>query len=299
MSQDQYTFRGSDGTDLVAYRWDPDGSAVASAVLLHGMGEHALRYAELAAALNRRGFVVHGYDHRGHGATVGSGTKGDLGPGGWPALVADIRVFVDQLRSENRSLPVVLIAHSMGSVATQQFLLDNSDSVDAVALTGTAAFDLLEPALDLEQDLDLALFNTLFEPARTDFDWLSRDHAAVDAYLADPLCGFAIDRASTKSMFECARRLSDPTQVAAIRSDLPIYIAVGSKDPVNADLALVQVLVQRLRDAGVDDVTLRAYPDARHELFNEVNRTEVIADLVDWLDRALNLNDIETTREPR
>ncbi|MCU1647660.1 MAG: Monoacylglycerol lipase [Nocardia sp.] len=299
MSHHQFVFRASDGIGLAGYRWNPEGQAVAAVVLVHGMGEHGLRYAELAAKLTGQGYVVYGYDHRGHGATADPGARGDLGPGGWSALVADIGVFVDHVRAESRGLPIVLIAHSMGSFASQQFLLDNSWSVDAVALTGTAALDLLEPALDLERDLDLAMFNVPFEPARTDFDWLSRDDVAVDAYLADPLCGFGIDRASTKAMFAGARRLGDPAQVGKIRFDLPIYIAVGSKDPVNAELVLVEVLVQRLRDAGVEDVTLRVYPDARHELFNEVNRAEVTADLVDWLGRALARKDIEVVRRAR
>lgn len=299
MSQHQYTFSGSDGIDLTGYRWDPTGPPLAAAVLVHGMGEHVLRYGELAANLTRLGYVVYGYDHRGHGASADPDARGALGRYGWEALVADIGVMTDRVRAEKPGVPIVLIAHSMGSFATQQFLLDNSRRVDAVALTGTGALDMLEPALDLEQDLDLALFNASFAPARTDFDWLSRDDAAVDAYLADPLCGFGIDRESTKSMFQAARRLGDPAQVARIRSDLPIYIAVGSKDPVNANLALVEVLAQRLHEAGVKDVTVRVYSEARHELFNETNRAEVMADLADWLGRALARDSLETEGKAR
>ena len=98
-------------------------------------------------------------------------------------------VVVPQAKSDHPGLPIVIVAHSMGSFATQQFLLDHGTDVDAVALTGTAALDLLEPALDLSSDLDLSAFNAPFQPARTDFDWLSRDESVVDAYLADPLCG--------------------------------------------------------------------------------------------------------------
>jgi alpha-beta hydrolase superfamily lysophospholipase len=173
----------------------------------------------------------------------------------------------------------------MGSFAAQQFLLDHGTDVDAVALTGTAALDLLEPALDLSSDLDLSAFNAPFQPARTDFDWLSRDESIVDAYLADPLCGFGIDAASAKDMFAGARRLADPAQVARMPHYLPLYIAVGSKDPVNAELALLWALVDRYRDAGLTDVTVRVYDDGRHEILNETNRTEVIDDLLKWLQR--------------
>jgi alpha-beta hydrolase superfamily lysophospholipase len=192
---------------------------------------------------------------------------------------------IDRAKSDHSELPVVLVAHSMGSFATQQFLLDHGTEVDAVALTGTAALDLLEPALDLSRDLDLSAFNAAFQPARTDFDWLSRDEAVVDRYIADPLCGFGIDAASTREMFAGARRLADSTQVARVPHYLPVYIAVGSKDPVNADLALLWPLVDRYRDAGLADVIVRVYDDARHEILNETNRAEVIEDLLVWLHR--------------
>ena len=288
MPNTQFTFPASDGLDIVGYRWDPERTPIGAVALVHGMGEHVLRYEELAQALKGKGLVVYGYDHRGHGATAtAERSLGDLGPGGWPALVEDIGLFVDKIRAEHPRLPLLLVAHSMGSFAAQQFLLDNSDRVDAVALTGTASLDLLEPALDLDQELDLAMFNAPFAPARTDFDWLSRDEAIVDAYIADPLCGFGIDVASAKAMFVGARRLADPAEVSKVRSDLPILVAVGSKDPVNADLALVNVFVERLRAAGTEDLTFRVYEGARHEVFNETNRGEVVADLLNWIGRVV------------
>jgi alpha-beta hydrolase superfamily lysophospholipase len=196
-----------------------------------------------------------------------------------------LNLVVDRAKSDHSGLPVAMVAHSMGSFATQQFLLDHGTGVDAVALTGTAALDLLEPALDLTSDLDLSAFNAPFQPARTDFDWLSRDESVVDAYLADPLCGFGIDAASANDMFAGARRLADPAQVARMPHYLPLYVAVGSKDPVNADLALLWPLVDRYRDAGLSDVTVRVYDDGRHEILNEINRAEVIDELLLWLQR--------------
>jgi alpha-beta hydrolase superfamily lysophospholipase len=251
------------------------------------MGEHALRYEHVARALCDAGYVVYAQDHRGHGATarLASGDLGDLGPGGWDALVDDIGVIGAQIRADWPDLPIILLGHSMGSFAVQQYILGHSADVAGVVLTGTAAIDLLEPALDLDQPLDLAAFNAPFEPARTDFDWLSRDEGVVDAYLADPLCGFGIDTAGAKGMFAGARRLADPAEVAGIRSDLPVYIAVGDADPVNGGGALLTPLADRLRAAGVSDVTVVSYPGARHEILNETNRAEVIAALIGWADR--------------
>ena len=287
---DPYTFtcRSADGTQLAGYRWAPqdDQRTAGVVVLVHGMGEHVRRYDHVADALTSQGFVVYGHDHRGHGASLSrSDQPGHLGSHGWRALVEDLNLVVTIARSDHPGLPVVMVAHSMGSFAVQQFLLDHGASVDAVALTGTAAVDLLEPGLDLSGNLELSAFNAAFHPARTDFDWLSRDESMVDAYLVDPLCGFGIDTASLKDMFAGARRLADPAQMARIPGNLPLYVAVGSQDPVNAGLTLLWALVDRYRAAGLNDVTVRVYDEGRHEILNEINRAEVIDDLLQWLQR--------------
>src|ERR1700742_4742270 len=271
MASATFTYPAEDGAQITAYRWDPPGQARAVVQVTHGMGEHAQRYDHVARALNDAGYVVYAQDHRGHGA--------------WPALVDDIGGLSARIRDEQPGLPLVLFGHSMGSFAVQQYLLRHSWEVDAAALTGTAVIDLLEPAIDLDQPLDLAMFNAPFAPARTDYDWLTRDEAIVDAYVADPLCGFGLDPASAKQMFEGARALADPGELANIRPDLPLYIAVGEQDPVNGGLTLLTPLVDRLKDAGLTDVTTVTYPGARHEILNETNRDEVIGALISWLDR--------------
>jgi alpha-beta hydrolase superfamily lysophospholipase len=287
MPTSTFRFPSSDGLQVTVYRWEPQGAPIAAVQVTHGMGEHALRYEKFARDMNAKGFVVYAQDQRGHGETAGAGALGDLGEGGWPALVEDIGRLNAQIRAEHPGLPLILVAHSMGSFAAQQYLLDHSADVDAVVLTGTAVIDLLEPALDLDQPLDLTMFNAPFEPARTAYDWLSRDQAEVDSYVADPRCGFGIDQASAKAMFVGARRMADPSQVDVMRKDLPVYIAVGEADPINGALTVLDPLVDRYRAAGLTDVVVHTYPEARHEVLNETNRAEVIADLSNWLDQVL------------
>jgi alpha-beta hydrolase superfamily lysophospholipase len=142
--------------------------------------------------------------------------------------------------------------------------------------------------MDLDQPTDLSAFNAPFAPARTDFDWLSRDQDQVDAYVADPRCGFGLDPLSSREMFTAGRVMAGPARLATTRSDLPLYIAAGEADPLHGDLALVHLLVQRYRDAGLTDVSLPVYPGARHEIFNETNRDEVSADLIAWLDQRVS-----------
>lgn len=279
---------GRDGTPITLYRWVPEGEPRALVQLSHGMGEHALRYQHLADTLTNAGFLVQAHDQRGHGATASSPEEfGKIGEAGWTALVDDIDLLVTQAHDDHPDLPVVLLGHSMGSWIAQQYLLDHSDDITAVALSGTAALDLLEAQVDLDGPIDLSGFNAPFAPARTDFDWLSRDEAQVDAYIADELCGFGIDAEASKAMFDRARAFADPDRLAGIRSDLPVYITVGAEDPLNGQLALSNAVSDRLEKAGLTDVTYAAWPGARHEVLNETNRPEVEADLLAWLDRAV------------
>ena len=210
MPASTFRYPSSDGAQIAAYRWVPAGEPRAVVQLTHGMGEHARRYDHVARALNDAGFAVYAQDHRGHGGSGDPEALGDMGPGSWPALVDDVGLLSAHIRAEHPGLPLILLGHSMGSFAVQQYLLDHSADVDGAVLTGTAAIDVLEPAQDLDQPLDLAIFNAAFQPARTDYDWLSRDETIVDAYVADPYCGFGIDPASAKLMFLGARRVADP-----------------------------------------------------------------------------------------
>ena len=283
----RFTFTGRDGTVITAYRWEPVGAPRGVVQLTHGMGEHLLRYDHLGTTLAGAGFLVQGQDHRGHGATAGSQEAlGVLGADGWNSLVDDIDVLVERTHDRMEDVPVVLFGHSMGSFAAQQYLLDHSGRIAGLALSGTAAIDLLEPALDLDAPIDLSAFNAPFVH-RTGYEWLSRDDAQVDAYVADERCGFGLDAEGGKAMFARAREVADPDRLAGIRKDLPIHIMVGELDPVNGQLALVNALVERLQTAGLTDVTLTVWSDARHEIFNETNRDEVEADLLAWLDRVV------------
>ncbi|MFP5019341.1 alpha/beta fold hydrolase [Pseudonocardia phyllosphaerae] len=282
-----FTFTGRDGVVVTAYRWIPDEPARGIVQLTHGMGEHALRYVALADVLTACGFAVYAQDHRGHGATAGSPENyGVLGDDGWDQLVADIGVLGEIAREEHPGVPLVLLGHSMGSFAVQQFLLRDATPPDAVVLSGTALLDLMEQGLDLSEPLDLSSFNAPFEQ-RTGFEWLSRDPAQVDAYVGDTRCGFGLDLPGTQAMFAGARPLADTRTLKRLPGGLPIHLVVGEHDPLNGGLALVEPMLERYHEAGLHDVTLTVWPGARHEVFNETNRDEVVGELVGWLERVV------------
>lgn len=288
MNEDDFALTGSDGMSILGYRWSGAGAPRAIVNLAHGMGEHAARYRRFAQALVDSGYVVYANDHRGHGRTAGpADNHGDLGPAGWRGLVDDLGALNEHARSEHPDTPLVMFGHSMGSFALQQYLVENSTDPDAAILCGTSAIDVIGAGIDPDAEVDLSAFNAPFEPAPTEYEWLSRDRAEVDAYVADEACGFGIDATAARSMLEGTAVAGDPTKIAGIRSDLPIYLMSGDADPLAGGGELIELVAQRYRDAGVADVTVARYPDARHEILNETNRDAVTADVLAWLDRTL------------
>ncbi|MEO6085080.1 MAG: alpha/beta fold hydrolase [Umezawaea sp.] len=177
----------------------------------------------------------------------------------------------------------MLLGHSLGSFAAQHYVLDHAHLIDALVLAGTTAVDLMLAAQARAADPLLSL-NQAFQPIRTPFDWLSRNQRAVDAYLADPLCGFGLDAQGMADIGAASALLAQPRGIPV---KLPVYVLVGDQDPLNEGLSLSDLLVERYREAGLDDITYRTYPEARHELFHETNTQEVVDDLSDWLDGVL------------
>jgi alpha-beta hydrolase superfamily lysophospholipase len=285
VAESTFTVPGRGDVALFVRHWPASGAVRAVVQISHGMGEHSGRYARLAAELGAAGFEVYAHDHRGHGRSARNPSEfGHLGPDGWNALVADLVTVGEAIDARSGGAARVMLGHSMGSFALQQYLLDHSTEIAAAVLTGTSAVDALFGSLDVDASLDRMPQNESFE-GRTDFDWLSRDADEVDRYIADPACGFSTDAAALADMAAAAMRPVDADALRGIRADLPILLMSGSADPLSGAMALVELVAQRYRDAGVRDVTVLGYDGARHEVFNETNRDEVTANLIGWLER--------------
>ena len=266
-----------DGFSLQGFAWERPGPK-AVVVIAHGAAEHSLRYGRFARALNAAGFDVWSLDHRGHGESPGAEGLGDFGEGGWDALVADIGQFVRLAKRAHPNLPVVLLGHSMGSAAAQQLAPDASSDIDGLVLSGSSA------RMGRREGDPPAAFtpNAAFEPARTPYEWLSRDPDEVDKYIADPMCGFEA-RTSQRSGRADGSRLTDPARLARIRYDLPCLFVAGTKDPINRDMEGLYELQRLWNEAGLKQIDTLYYKDGRHEMLNETNRDEVTADIVRWL----------------
>jgi alpha-beta hydrolase superfamily lysophospholipase len=191
------------------------------------------------------------------------------------------------VKSENTGQPLILFGHSMGSFAAQQYVLDHSRLVDGLVLSGSGALDGLAHISKSAKPGENYL-NAPFAPARTPFDWLSRDPAIADSFMSDPFCFGSLQRKSMESFMAASSQLADPCRLYGIRRDLPIYLFSGSDDPVGQQLKGVKVLMERYRHAGLANICHHFYPGGRHEMLNEINSNEVQMNLIIWVSCVLN-----------
>lgn len=284
-TETHFELAAPDGHPIEAHRWLA-GAPRAVVQIAHGMGEHSLRYRPLAEALTAAGCAVYASEHRGHGQ--GARTRGELGefgPRGFAALVDDMAVLSRHARAEHPGLPLILVGHSMGSFAVQYYLAAHSELLAGAVLSGTTALDLLGAAL--QSGFKLEDMNAALPEVRTPFDWLSRDPAQVDAYIADPLCGFTVSAEGLGSIFANLDVLAPEALRARVRPELPLYLFTGDQDPVSNKAEWFYPLVQRYRAAGLHDVSCHVFGGARHETLNETNRAEVTAVLLAWIGRVV------------
>ena len=302
----EFSFPSSDGIHTVhAREWIPEGRPRGAVQIVHGVAEHIGRYDPAARFLAAHGYVVCGEDHLGHGLTAG-GKFGYFGPkNGWDLVARDVRRLRELEGEKHPGLPYVILGHSMGSFLTRTYLIRWPGTVNAAVLSGTGQ----EPAplvafgkglagslcrtrgadhvSKLVNELSLGSYNRAFRPNRTSSDWISRDQAAVDAYLSDPLCTFIPTVGMFRDMMGGLQFIADRGNLAKMDKDTPVYFLSGDRDPVGSMGAGVRKVEEMFRRAGCRDVTVKLYPGGRHEMFNETNRQEVFDDLLAWLESRL------------
>jgi alpha-beta hydrolase superfamily lysophospholipase len=292
---DERTLRDAAGVDVFYRRWPhPEPSGVV--LIAHGASEHSGRYDRFAGALNAAGLAGYAPDHRGHGRTSAATGPGRMGPpGGGAVLVEDLEALRSIAVAEYPGVPIIAFGHSLGSMIMLAYGVAHSAELAGLVLCGFPAplddggalVSMFQSAVDAGMGDDpvdaLSSFNAPFEPARTPFDWLSRDPDEVDRYIADPYCGanMPLTYGYFIDVFGIVGAALDPSALASVAC--PVFLIAGDQDPAAAMGAHVTALDLALRAAGVDSHA-KLYPGARHEILNDVNRDEVTADVIAFID---------------
>ena len=288
----------SDGSENFFHRWLPDGEAQFIVLLSHGMTEHAARYADFGSFLAAQHIALYAEDHRGHGRTAqnardrGTGDFGQLADkNGFFRVVDDIKEEAELLHKQYPGKKLFLFGHSFGSFIAQCFIEKYAGLIDGAILCGTAGpraivhvgkamagiIRMCKGGKHISPLLEHLSFSSYND------NWLTRDEAVIKKYAEDPWSGFHCCVGFYHDMFSGLCYTHASRHLRRIPHRLPIFLIAGSDDPVGSYGETVSKLSSIYKANGVQDVLLKLYPGARHELLNEINRDEVKADILSWL----------------
>ena len=305
MKTEELSFIDSENVTIHYYKWSDDNILNPKAIvqISHGMAEVAKRYERFAEALTSMGYVVYANDHRGHGKTAGIienlGYLGDHDGFLW--LVKDMHELSVIAKNENIGLPLFLFGHSMGSFLCQRYIQLYGKEINGVILSGTngkqglkldlglliAKFEISINGRKVKSEtlnkMSFGSYNKSFKPARTEFDWLSRDTSEVDKYIKNDFCGVIFTTGSFQDFFIGLKEIEKASNISKIPKELPIYLFSGSKDPVGVYTKGVMKLINTYENMGIKDIEYKFYEEGRHEMLNEINSDEVTGDIINWL----------------
>ncbi len=304
----EFTFPSHTGKNSIhCLKCLPDGEARAVVQIEHGIAEHMDRYRDFMAFLAGNGFVAVGDDHLGHGKTIAAPSEQGFfaEENGWEIVVADMDRLHDLMTEQYPGLPYVIFGHSMGSFLARTYLIKHPDKYDAAIISGTGQQSplLVNSGYAMAKffvkkdgphaigtklnDIAFGSYNKGFDHVRTAFDWLSRDPAVVDKYIADPLCGFVATVSLFRDMMGGIKFIGDQKNIDRMNKDKPVYFMSGAADPVGDNGKGVEKAYKAFCKAGLRDVMIRLYPEGRHEMLNETNKEQVYQDILNWLNEKL------------
>ncbi len=282
------------------------GNIRATVQIAHGIAEHCERYDEFCRFLCDNGFAVYINDHLGHGKSVqGDAIKGYFAPkDGWMKVVSDMHTIYTISAEEYPEVPHFLFGHSMGSFLARTYLFTYPQDFKGAVICGTShmaraviaagkAMASVSAAISPTK-FDKALegvafgsYNNSFKPIRTNYDWLTRVPETVDAYIADPMCGFTCTSRLYADMMQGLMMITDKKNIDKMNKETPVLFISGSMDPVGENGEGVKRAYAYFLASGMKDVTLKLYDGARHELLNETNKAEVMNDVLNWINEKI------------
>ena len=304
MTKQEFQYDSRDGkSKIYACKWIPEGEVRAVFQIVHGMAEHIGRYEELAEYLCSRGYLVVGEDHLGHGRTaeINKAKRGYICEKHMDTcLVRDVHRLKKIIQQEYPGVPIFIMGHSMGSFIMRNYMYRYGTGIDGCIVMGTGhqsrgllrvsrtvaavqGFILGDDHVSSVIDkLAFGAYNRRIKDLKTPYDWLSRDRERVQKYIEDPYSGFTFTVNGFKCLFKLIWKLTDDENLEQMPLELPVLMVSGAEDPVGDYGRAVKQVYDSYIALGMKDVTLKLYPEDRHELTNELDRETVYEDIYKW-----------------
>lgn len=305
INKEEFYFDSRDGVHKIyAVKWVPEAEKPVCIVqIVHGMAEHINRYEAFAAYLAKKGILVVGDDHLGHGKTVNPGEpygyfcKEDAAT----VLVRDEHRLKKMMQEQYVGIPYIILGHSMGSYITRNYLMRYGSGIDGAILLGTGMqpkaavkaasvvatvqglFCGAKHVCKLLDKMVFGSYNKRIKDQQTKMDWLSANRENVQSYLEDPLCGFTFTANGFQTLFKLIENLYDEEKLKAVPKNLPVLLASGAEDPMGEYGASVEWVYRSYQESGMENVQLKLYPGDRHEILNEADREDVYGDIYRWI----------------
>jgi len=281
----------------------PDGDARGIVQIVHGIAEYIERYDDFMLFLASNGFIAVGDDHLGHGKSItAEDQKGFFAEeDGWEYAVSDEEILRAAMAANYPGLPQIIFGHSMGSFLARTHLIKYPGAFNAAIISGTGnqgkalvAGGLMMGNLvvglkgphhysNFLNNLAFGSYNKIYEDAKTSHDWLSRNEEVVAKYIADTLCGFVPSCSLFRDMMVGVKFITDVSNLDAMDKDVPVLFMSGSMDPVGECGKGVMIAYNNFKNCGMKDVNVNLYEGGRHEMLNEINKDEVYADILKWI----------------
>lgn len=310
MKKEEFTIESRDGrrTPVHCVKWIPESGPVCILQIVHGMAEYVERYEAFAAWLCGQGVLVTGEDHLGHGKTAPDGGLGYFCEND-PAtvVVRDVHRLKKTVQAQYPGVPYILLGHSMGSFIARNYLMRYGTGIQGAVIMGTGmtprpllAVSKLMAGVQariygphhIAEALNRMAFGSYgkrIDPCRTPFDWLSANEQNVQAYLADPLCGFTFTVNGFQTLFELLWRLHDRRALENMPKTLPVLFIAGTEDPVGGYGEAVRKVCDSFRALGMEKVSIRMLEGDRHEILNEDDAQTSYQYIMDWMKQAAGL----------
>ena len=308
MNKNEFYYLSADGkTQIHAVEWIPDEKPKAILQIAHGVTEYILRYEQFAEYLVKKGIMVVGNDHLGHGKSIAKDSEPMyFGPtGSWKWAVEDMYTCTKMIKEKYPEIPYYMLGFSLGSFLLRTYLIEYPGIADAAIIMGTGETPPVQIALakfiankeakkvgenhtsPMIKKLTFDTYNKFFAPNRTDYDWLCSDNEGLDEYIADQMRGGNLSAGLFREMLSGMKFTSEIKNLKKMNLNIPILFISGDEDPVGEKGKGVIKAYHKFQDIGMKDVEIKLYPKLRHDILHEKCKKEIYEYVYNWIEKKL------------